>query len=368
MREIVVWSLISMGCVSCSGSSTSSSDSAGSGGATNAGAGGAVSTDAGWSMDVGAGSAGAAIGAGGALGGSAGALPGSGGVSAGALPGSGGDSASGVDGRATADAAADSSGSADAPTACSAVADAICAKGQTCGPFAISAVYGDVATCRNRVAQGCLSTIGAPSSSATAMSTTACAQSIAALSCNTVSRGDFGAACRAVPGALTLGAACGDDSQCASTFCARAGDAICGICAAPTAAGDPCVRGSCSAGTVCPAGQSTCITPVPGQVGAACTALEQCDLGHMVGCNTLSGRCIALTLAQAGGACGANSIVPTSYAVCPASGTCSAAIGGTCSAAAADGATCSTTTSPGCMSPARCVGGRCTLPAPASCM
>jgi hypothetical protein len=87
-----------------------------------------------------------------------------------------------------------------------------------------------------------------------------------------------------------------------------------------------------------------------------------------VGCNTTSGRCIALTLAQTGGACGPNSIVPTSYGVCPASGTCSALIGGTCSAAAADGASCSATTSPKCMPPARCVTGRCTLPAPASCM
>jgi hypothetical protein len=88
----------------------------------------------------------------------------------------------------------------------------------------------------------------------------------------------------------------------------------------------------------------------------------------MVGCNTLSSQCIALTLAQAGGACGPNSIIPTSYAVCPASGTCSALIAGTCTAAAADGAACSPTASPKCMPPARCVSGRCTLPAPASCM
>jgi hypothetical protein len=103
-----------------------------------------------------------------------------------------------------------------------------------------------------------------------------------------------------------------------------------------------------------------CITPVAGKVNDSCTAQEQCDLAHAVGCNTSSGRCMKLTLAQ--GSCGADFIIPSSYAVCPAAGTCSAAIGGRCSAAARDGESCSTAdTGTHCMLPARCVGGKCTL-------
>jgi hypothetical protein len=167
---------------------------------------------------------------------------------------------------------------------------------------------------------------------------------------------------------LAAGAACGDDAQCATTFCARAPDAICGVCAPVTQPGSPCVRGACSAGTVCPMGQTTCIRPVAGKVNDACTTIEQCDVGGGVGCNTTTGRCIRLTLATAGGRCGADSLLATSYAACPGSGTCSAIIGGTCAPPAADGAACSTAaTGPGCLPPARCVGGRCTLPDPSSC-
>jgi hypothetical protein len=119
---------------------------------------------------------------------------------------------------------------------------------------------------------------------------------------------------------------------------------------------------------VCPTGQSTCITPVAGKVDDACSAQEQCDLAHAVGCNTTSRRCLSLTLAMPNGACGANSIVPTSYAVCPASGTCSAALAGRCSAAAPDNAACSSAdTGAHCMPPARCVAGNCTIPDPGLC-
>ena len=294
----------------------------------------------------------------------------------GAAPGSGGgapvagDAAAGAGGTAGAgvDAGAGETAGPEAAQACGALADALCAKLVSCSPFALGALYGDASTCRQRLTLGCLPKFGAPGTSATAAMATACAQALPALSCATFAKGDFGAACAAQPGALGNGAACGDDAQCASTFCARAPDAICGICAATTPVGAACVHGACSAGTVCPAGRSTCLAPVAGQVGDACTTLEQCDLGNGVGCNTTSGRCIMLTQTAPGGTCGASSLIATSFAVCPASGSCSALINGTCSAAATDGAACSTaSTGPACLPPARCVSGRCTLPDPSSC-
>jgi len=252
--------------------------------------------------------------------------------------------------------------------ACAAFVATFCAKVESCSPFALGVVYGDVATCEKRLMLSCVPNSSAPGTSAVPAKTTGCEQAIAALGCPSFLAGDLGAACEIDPGTVALGGACADDAQCVTKFCARAPDAACGICQPPTQAGDPCNRSSCSVGTACPAGQSTCITPVAGQVDAPCSALEECDLAHAVGCNTASKKCIALTLAQSQGSCGANSIVPTSFAVCPAAGTCSAAIFGTCSPAAADGNACSTAdTGTHCMSPARCVAGKCTLVDPNMC-
>jgi hypothetical protein len=284
----------------------------------------------------------------------------------------------GTGGGAIADAAADGSGGGGAPpssdaasereAACRAFASTLCAKIASCTQFVLGALYGDVATCEKRIALTCIPSFDAPGTSATPGKTTACGRAIGALACGPFLTGDFGADCKTSPGTIATGGACAEDAQCATTFCARAPDAACGVCAATTKPGDACVRNSCSAGTVCPAGQSMCIAPVAGQVNDACTAQEQCDLAHAVGCNTTSKKCLGLTLAPQGGSCGANSIVPTSYAVCPAGGTCSAAIAGKCTPAADDGASCSTAdTGTHCLPPARCVGGRCTVPDPTAC-
>jgi hypothetical protein len=272
----------------------------------------------------------------------------------------------------TADANLGADGSAPGPSAaeaCAVFASAACSRLQACSPFGVSALYGDTTRCQERIGLGCLPLFDAAGTSATPAKTSACAQSLQAIPCATLARGDFGPACATQPGTLVSGAACGDDAQCASTFCARASDAICGICAETTRAGDPCVRGACSAGTTCPAGQSSCIAPVAGQIGDACTVVEQCDVANAVGCDTIDRRCIRLTLAPSNGPCGANSLIgPSSFALCPASGTCSALLNGTCSGSAADGASCSTSGSgPSCMPPARCVTGTCTAPSPASC-
>jgi len=68
-----------------------------------------------------------------------------------------------------------------------------------------------------------------------------------------------------------------------------------------------------------------------------------------------------------GGTCGVD-LARNTYTACRASGTCSGALGGTCSMTAADGAACSTgTAGPACLPPARCVSGRCTLSDPVAC-
>ena len=179
--------------------------------------------------------------------------------------------------------------------------------------------------------------------------------------------GDYGPECAPVPGTYADGAACGDDSQCQSNFCARASTSLCGTCSPKSTEGGACVYGACSSGLSCPAGSTTCIQAVAGKVGDPCTYQEQCDLANGVACDTASSKkCIQISVAKSvGEPCG---LTMSGFAICPASGTCSGVFGGTCSAAAADGANCSDSDSgPKCLSPAKCVGGTCQLPDPKSC-
>lgn len=296
-----------------------------------------------------------------------------GGVSdGGGMAGTGGGTSEGTGGVSDDGGMAGGSGgiSGDDPAAvqaCAALSKALCAKSETCTTFATGLLLGSRAVCEQRLALDCLSKFGAPGTAATPARSLACAESLPALPCAAFAQGDFGPTCAPQPGSVPLAGACGDDWQCASTFCARASDAICGVCASTTPAGSPCVRGACSAGTVCPAGKNTCVIPEPGQVGATCTIHEQCDVGNGVACNAVSGRCIRVTLASATGMCGVN-LAGTMYSACPASGTCSGPIGGTCAMVVADDAACSSASAgPGCLPPARCVAGRCTLSAPATC-
>ena len=294
------------------------------------------------------------------------ALPGAGGSSSGTGgigPGSGGAVASGAGGGSGGPAPTDG-----AATACASLARALCAKADDCAPFANTLVFGGRATCEERLQLDCLGRF-APGSSATPADTSACADSLSSQSCAAFARGDLGAACAPRPGTAPSGATCLDDRQCASAFCARAADAACGVCAPPTTAGGPCVRGSCSAGTVCPKGTTTatCLVPEPGPLGATCTVSEQCDVGHGLGCNPLTGRCIRLALASSG-TCGLD-LAAATYNACGASASCSPVLAGKCVAAAEDGAPCSNAEAgPPCLPPARCVSGRCSLPDPSVCV
>jgi len=235
----------------------------------------------------------------------------------------------------------------------------------------MSVLYGDVATCKTRWVLGCVPNFNLPGTSASAMRTSSCAQALPNLACDKFLLGDFaGTSCLAGAGTLADGAACGDDAQCSSTFCARSATSHCGTCSPVTMPGSACVNGSCSTttNTVCPANTSTCVKPKAGQVGAACVGQEECDVGHQVGCNTATSKtCIALTLSS--GTCGANNpLNPTSVAVCGAGGSCSLPFAGSCKAAAADGQTCGTADADAhCIQPAKCIGGKCVLPDPASC-
>jgi hypothetical protein len=348
------------------GGSGGSTASGGSGGSTSAGGSGGSTGGAGGNTG---GTGGSAGGTGGSTGGSGGTTGGAAG-SAGSLDA--GRDVSGGAGGGTADASPPPDASPEQQLACTNFADAFCSRLQTCSTFVMSVLYGDVTTCKQRWVLNCLPNFNVAGTSASADKVNGCTPTLPALACDKFLLGDFGPMCTPSAGTIPQGGPCGDDAQCATTFCARSPTSVCGTCQPPTNPGAACVQGSCSVSTntICPTGANTCVKPKAGQVGDPCIGQEECDVGHQVGCNTATSKtCIALTLAPSGGMCGANSILnPTSVAVCGAGGTCSLPYAGSCTPVAADGQSCSTMdTGAHCMLPAKCVGGRCVVPDPSTC-
>ena len=345
--------------ISCGSGSTAGNNSAGGSSGASSGSGGSAEP----TTDEGGSSGGPGSGGSGASGnGGASAPSGTGGDSA--FPASGGSVS--TSGTAGASGGAGGNTGDSASQSCAALAKAGCSRTASCSSFLMSTLYGDASTCEARLALSCAAVLDAPGTAATPALMLECAQSLGSLACPSLLTSDFGPQSLPWPGPLATGSACGDDSQCATAFCARGSAAICGVCAARTAAGSPCVRNACSVGTICPDSGSTCIVPTAGKVGASCKVQQDCDLLHGVGCNTSSGSCMSLTVAT-NNACGLASLLASSYAVCPASGTCSASVSGKCAPAAADGAACDAQKGPACLGPARCVSGKCTLPNPTSC-
>lgn len=386
MRKLLFcFAVAAIGCSSegTNGTTTgrTTTDMTGSGGSAGSGGGsGGASGGTGGSTSSG-GSGGSTGGTGGNTGGTAGSTGGSGGSTGGAGGTTGGSAGTAGSSDAGRDASGGAGGSADASTAdaspeqqqaCTNFADAFCNRLQTCSTFVMSVLYGDVATCKQRWVLSCLPNFNVTGTSATAAKVNGCTPTLAGLSCDKFLLGDFGPMCTPSAGTVAQGGACGDDAQCATTFCARSATSVCGTCQPATMPGAPCVQGSCSVSTntVCPVGTTTCVTPKAGKVGDPCVGQEECDVGHQVGCNTATTKqCIALTLTASGGTCGANSLLnPTSVAVCGAAGTCSLPYMGMCAAFAADGQNCSTSdTGAHCMQPAKCVGGKCVIPDPSTC-
>jgi hypothetical protein len=286
-----------------------------------------------------------------------------------------------------------SSSSVSADTAAQDVANAYCQKIDACADFFVRVAYGDATTCGARVKLSLTNALAAAGTGWTASNLESCAKAVPAASCDDLLGHNLPAACQPVPGTLATGKACSDSSQCTTAFCNIAGGQACGACAAPPIAGATCVSDDgCPAGAVCKGGTSaarTCV--VPAATGAACGDTQPCratvvcragvcsapdgvGAACTVGggtCNGLAGiycpaaaTCAQAGLAAPGGTCG---VVDGGITVCSTSAQCTSALGGSCLAAAADGQLCDTTNGPGCMPPAVCQNGVCTLPDSNSC-
>jgi hypothetical protein len=306
------------------------------------------------------------------------------------------------------DASGSSDGGLTAQQACQDQANARCTRLQACAPGKMQTEFGDQGTCEARYALSCTNALAAPSTGATPAGTEACAQAYAGWECTDFLNDEHVLpACAQATGSVAAGGTCGFNGQCQSGFCAIAPSSRCGTCAAPPAPGDSCAQlTSCGPGLTCTADTQTCVVPavqgaacgkgapcgaglscvgeqpaksVQGacqpagaKAGATCDPTQQtapnCDHNQGLACNTLTMQCARLVVADGGQPCGTND-VNDQTALCSASGVCTGATPGnpgTCTAAAADGASCSAQGGPGCMFPARCVTSTC-QPSSSSC-
>lgn len=185
--------------------------------------------------------------------------------------------------------------------ACAELATRLCANQQTCTPGTLPIQFGDVATCQARQAARCLQRLAAPDTSRTAAAVSACAAALTSVDCELQAFFDGAEACRPAPGPREDGSACADDGQCKSAYCQlKDANATCGTCALRAKAFEQC------------------------------TQHADCDYGHLCIATKSVKRCTKAV--GQGAACDADRVCATPF-FC---------IGGTCQAAAKEGAACDT--------------------------
>jgi hypothetical protein len=326
---------------------------------------------------------------------------GSGGQAGGAGAESDAGGASGTSGGAGGGAAGAAGAGGEADKACLEFATQYCARLDACSPVYLKLFWDDVQDCTQRLAGPCIKALALPDTTKTPAWTSQCAAAMTATSCEALLRRDIPAACVPPAGSRSAGSVCGEDGQCATSYCQHQYDVGCGTCMQRASAGENCasnddcafglgcttelkcaafgeLEGTCDGVHPCGAGlscvgansvkQGVCKTA--GVAGAACDAYEQtkpgCDVLRGYFCNVLSSICQELTLAGGGAPCG---VVSSGYAICTGSATCklTSQYSGNCLAAAADGQACNVTDGPQCKPLAQCLNGVCTAPEPAWC-
>lgn len=276
--------------------------------------------------------------------------------------------------------------------ACAEYAMAACDRLDSCASFELQLLYGDAATCAARLKISCLNRGNAHGTGFGATRTADCARALGGASCEDYLNPGSIAECRPAAGTLAEGDVCGDSSQCTSAYC-QVGASGCGKCVKAGAEGDACSRmAPCGVGLSCVGGK--CAAPggkdaTCGPMNPPCKTGYYCNMGKCAAqrksgdmctpgpgrteckgsdglyCDFMSRKCTAAALAKTGESCGTFGGPVT---LCAGGGRCSALAMGTCEAPAKDGDMCDPRMGPGCMSPAGCTLGTCTVFDPGSCM
>ena len=289
----------------------------------------------------------------------------------------------------------------DAEQACVAFATQYCGRLDACAPTLVKIYYKDAQDCIERLAGPCVKALAIPDTSKSPEWTAACASAMEATSCEDLLVRRIPAACVPAGGPRAVGAVCGEDGQCDTSYCQYHYNVGCGTCRARAGEGQDCASDDdCALGLGCakslkcaafgevdePCDSTLPCRPglscvgasasvkgscrMPAGPGAPCDAAEQtlpnCDLLHGYFCNIISHLCQELTFAEGGDPCG---VVGSGYAICTASSVCklTSQYSGNCMAAAADGEACNVTNGPACKPLAQCLNGVCMDPEPKLC-
>jgi hypothetical protein len=279
--------------------------------------------------------------------------------------------------------------------ACAAIVAAKCKKAGECLPAELSVNYGTAEACIERESLLCTGIYAAPGTSRTPAMDAACAEAIAAMTCDRVLHDPVPEPCLPPAGTLPDGRPCGSSAQCESGYCRFVQPNICGACTSKVGAGEACLgRADCleglgcgfdsttsdtttsvcmpygtTVGSTCPCGpglycqNSTMSCQMAAEAGNPCAEDFDCASFPYRVCNTRTKQCEDIAVASAGEICGATEA--GGYVDCAEGGACSAFRGqGTWLAPAADGASCGGTP---CLAPAQCIGGTCIVFSTARC-
>lgn len=296
-----------------------------------------------------------------------------------------------------------------ADKACADLAALYCEKASGCAPLFIQLEYGDVATCTSRFKTSCMTGLAAPSTASTPNDIAACVTAAKSMTCGMLFDNNAPKECQPKSGGLDNGKACTTASQCKSAYCQLdENTAVCGVCAAKPAAGGSCKTGSCPSPLKCSpndtcnapaAAGGACSESIPCATGSTCYASKcvadaategaachpdngpNCD--NTKGLFCLTNKCVKVKAAAAGAECGfvydTATMSIAQATLCEKGGWCKGVdltkmppvLKGTCEPAAKDGDACIADTEfnkgPGCIAPAVCVGGKCTLSDNATC-
>ncbi len=267
---------------------------------------------------------------------------------------------------------------AEVQAACEQLWDAEVSLGKRCGVPDRSPAR--AAELRSRSATACVGRVMAPGNAQSVASLQACAMLSTSLGCDD----KLSEACEAIAGSRTPTESCGSNTQCASSTCVLPGSGgePCGACAATVATGQACGNGVyCATSNACVKGVCTAVSrsAVGGTCGsqvASCTGRLECDsttdtcvplprnegdacVAYRCFPNLVCGldkKCLAYTWVGIGESC------DTTHQC--EKGSCSS---GKCKAPTADGATC-TASSALCDTFGGCLGGKCAIADPSSCL
>lgn len=246
-----------------------------------------------------------------------------------------------------------------------------CARRVRCDGAWFARLWDNVAQCDARTALQYKKMIESPNSGLTTAWASGCATALAADTC----ADERPAACNIPSGKGSAGASCVSGADCdATSHCAvrPIGTSkqypLCGTCEPrPVTAPRAKVGEACGGTTYCETGTcraGICRAYVP--TGGACDDLKPCDT-NIDRCE--GSVCTARQYAKAGEVCGKLAGGTTIF--CGGAATCSDRDGmsemGRCIPPAEDGRACDTSIGPGCLPPARCVSGVCSIPDVAVC-